>query len=236
MISTGEKPAMSASKTAGVYTELREDLLNGVYQPGSKLMIDALATRFRVSPSAVREALSRLTSERLVVAMPQKGFTVATVSQEDLDDLTQVRIEIETRCLRRSIELGDIEWEAALLASWHRLCHAGASPLGRAHPDWERLHAQFHDDLVAACDSPWWLRLRHELYIQAERYRRMVRSEADTKRDIEAEHRAILDRTMARDADGAVAALSRHLSQTADHVRRTGLTELLARADRADAI
>jgi DNA-binding GntR family transcriptional regulator len=214
---------MAASKTAGVYDALREDILNGSHAPGAKLAIDGLARHFGVSSGAVREALSRLTSDRLVLAMPQRGFAVAEVSAEDLADLTDVRIDIETRCLRRSIQLGGLEWEARLLASWHRLSHVAGQAPGRSHPEWERLHATFHDDLVSACDSLWWLRLRDVLYIQAERYRRMLLPQVGRLRDVEAEHREIFELAMRRDAEGAAAALARHLGRTAEHIRAAGL-------------
>jgi DNA-binding GntR family transcriptional regulator len=212
-----------ASKTAQVYEELKEELLNGAHTPGAKLAIEPLAARFGVSAGAVREALSRLTSDRLAVALPQRGFVVAAVSAEDLIALTDVRVDIETRCLRRAIALGSVQWEGQLLSTWHQLSHAAASPLGRAHPDWARLHAQFHDDLVSACGNIWWLRLREVLYIQAERYRRMVLPRALAKRDINAEHQAILDSTLRRDADEAVALLSEHLKKTTRDLLKVGL-------------
>jgi GntR family carbon starvation induced transcriptional regulator len=212
----------AASRTAEIYEALKEELLSGAHLPGAKLTIDGLAKRFEVSLGAVREALARLTSDRLVLALPQRGFVVAEVSLEDLRDLTEVRIDIETRCLRRSIARGDVEWEARLLASWHRLSHVATSAEGRRHPDWSRLHAQFHDDLVSACDSRWWLHLRATLYMQAERYRRMIlpRSAA---RDIQAEHRQILDLTLAREADPACAALAAHMRRTTDDLLAAGL-------------
>lgn len=214
---------MAVSKTAALYSELKEELLNGGYPPGSKLAIDTLATDFEVSASAVREALSRLTSERLVEAMPQRGFTVAPVSRGDLIDLTGVRVDIEVRCLRSSVLLGDVEWEARILSTWHRLSKTGATPEGRAHPDWPRLHAQFHDDLVSACDSLWWLRLRDQLYVQAERYRRILLPRARLERDIETEHREIMDLALARKADAAAEALSAHLQRTAHDLLAAGL-------------
>lgn len=214
---------MTVSKTAELYALLREELLDGVHGPGTRLGIDAIGARFGVSPSVVREALSRLSSERLVVAMPQRGFTVAEMSLEDLADLTAVRIEVETRCLRRSIAKGDVEWEATVLAAWHRLSSVGATAAGRAHPDWERLHAEFHNTLVAACDSRWWLRLRDGLYIQAERYRRALRDVAERTRDVEAEHRQLVDLAMVRDAEGAARALASHLERTAAAAQEMGL-------------
>jgi GntR family carbon starvation induced transcriptional regulator len=212
---------MARSKTEAVYGDLREDLLNGIYPPGAKLAIEPLSRRFGSSPSAVREALARLTSDRLVEALPQRGFTVARATLEDLRDLTRVRIEIETRCLMRSVMLGTVEWEARLLASWHRLAQ-----LERTAPGWERAHARFHDDLVSACDSPWWLNLRDSLFLQAERYRRMLLPRSGQLRDVAAEHAGILTCAMARDAQGSAAAMAAHLGRTAQHLEAAGVLRL----------
>ncbi|KRA47211.1 GntR family transcriptional regulator [Devosia sp. Root635] len=213
---------MAQSKTATVYETLKSELLDGIHRPGSKLAIDQLADRFGVNIGAVRESLSRLTSDHLVVAQPQKGFLVAKVSVEDLLDLTAVRIDIETRCLRRSIELGSLEWEGRLLSTWHQLSRTQPVTGGAANADWARLHAQFHDDLIAACDSQWWLRLREQLYMQAERYRRMILPHRRGGRDVDSEHREILDLTLARDADKACAALTEHLNLTAKLLLSSG--------------
>lgn len=213
---------MSQSKTARVYETLKTELLDGVHRPGSKLAIDQLADRFGVNAGAVREALSRLTSDRLVAAQPQKGFLVAAVSAADLLDLTAVRTDIETRCLRRAIELGTLEWEGRLLSTWHQLSRTDQEVGDLSNPEWTRLHGQFHDDLIAACDSVWWLRLREQLYMQAERYRRMILPYARGARDVNAEHREILDLALARDADRACAALSAHLNLTAKLLLSSG--------------
>ncbi len=210
---------MAASRTTQTYETLKRELLDGEHAPGSKLLIDQLAERFGVSLGAVREALSRLTSDRLVVAEPQRGFSVAPVSAADLIDLTTVRIDIETRCLRRAIQRGNLEWEGRLLDTWHQLSRtppllAGKPPL--LNGEWTRLHTRFHDNLIAACDSVWWLRLRDQLFIQAERYRRMAVPYGGVERDVDGEHRVILEATLARDADRACAALADHLQLTAD--------------------
>ena len=208
----------SASRTSQIYEALKQELLDGRHPPRSKMFIDQIAERFGVSLGAVREALARLTSDRLVLAEPQRGFTVAPVSAEDLIDLTAVRIDIETRCLRRSILRGNLEWEGRLLDAWHQLSRTPARLPGESNinPSWTRLHTRFHDDLIAACDSRWWLRLRDELFIQAERYRRMVAPHAGIARDVDAEHKEILDFVLQRDANRACAALADHLQKTAD--------------------
>ncbi|WP_180899748.1 GntR family transcriptional regulator [Martelella soudanensis] len=212
----------AASRTAEVYEALKEELLDCAYAPDRKLAIDQLASQFGVSAGAVREALSRLTSDRLVVSLPQRGFVVASVSRRDLIDLTAVRIEIETRCLGRSIARGDLEWEGRLLGIWHRLSRTLPSEDKAAKKEWARLHSQFHDELLSCCDSLWWLHLRDQLYMQAERYRRMILPHARTSRDINAEHQKILDRALAGDAEQACAALRDHLQLTTDILLTSG--------------
>lgn len=208
---------MALSRTAAIYEALKEELLDSKHPAGRKLAIDKLAQRFGVSAGAVREALSRLTSDRLVISQPQRGFVVSPVSRADLIDLTEVRIEIETRCLRSSIENGTLEWEGQMLAIWHQLSNTQpnfSDP--QEHQVWSRLHASFHDGLLACCTSQWWLHLRDQLYTQAERYRRMTQPRSNSGRSVRDEHEAILNLALARDADGACAALAQHLQFTTD--------------------
>src|SRR3954468_1853004 len=96
-------PAGAKSLTEAVVEALRADILTCRLLPGAKLKIGDLCTRFGVSLGAVREALSHLAAEGLVVAETQRGFQVAPVSAEDLADLTATRIDIEGLALRRSI-------------------------------------------------------------------------------------------------------------------------------------
>src|SRR5580700_8623872 len=109
------------NQTTVAYEALRADILHGRRMPGKKLKIQELADDFGVSPGAVREALSRLVPEELVVSRDQRGFLVSPVSLADLADLTDVRCEIESLALRRSVALGDVNWEAGILAAEHRL-------------------------------------------------------------------------------------------------------------------
>ena len=104
-----------------VYDALRADILFGRRLPSSRLPINEIAEEHGVSVSVVREAVTRLASEDLVEATPQRGFRVRPISIEHFRDLTWVRIQIETMALRQSISRGDIAWEADLVAAHHRL-------------------------------------------------------------------------------------------------------------------
>ena len=197
------------SQTTLAYSAIRTDILEGSHKPGAKLKIADLAASLEVSPGAVREALSRLVPERLVVSRDQKGFIVAPLSIEDLQDLTDLRCEIEAIALRRSVEHGDINWEASLLAADHRL-HGLPVLLNQ---NWVRAHAGFHAALVSACGSPRLIALHGQLYEQSERYRGLS-DKLESKRDVEGEHREIMRHALARDAERLVGAVVTHIRET----------------------
>jgi DNA-binding GntR family transcriptional regulator len=207
----------SANMTQSAYLGLRADLLACRILPGSKLKIHDLCERFSVSLGAVREALSRLTSEGLVVAEPQRGFRAAPISAADLQDLTMARVEIDSLCLRRAIAHGDVQWESRLVAATHRLARTperDAEDPARSNEDWAAAHADFHLTLVEGCTSPWLLHLHSLLYAQSERYRRLSVPFAASGRNVNEEHQAIVNATLARDARLAVRLLAAHLETT----------------------
>jgi DNA-binding GntR family transcriptional regulator len=210
-----------ASLTQVAYERIRSDLLACRLKPGERLRINDLCSALDVSLSAVREALSRLSAEGLVVAEPQRGFRVAPISGAELRDMTAVRIEIEAKCLARAITAGDIAWEERVVAAHHRLVRTPEREAGdadRLSDDWSDAHAGFHRALVAACDSPILLELREILYARSERYRRLSVPLSRNTRVIKREHEDIMQAVLARDSDRAVALLETHLQLTSDYV------------------
>lgn len=210
-----EEQGRDRSKKA--YEAIREDILAGAFQPRARLRMDLLSETLGVSLGSVREALVRLTSEGLLLADAPKGFMVASISRRDLLDLTDTRIELEVPCLRRSIRLGDIAWEGRVIGRLHQLLrtplHAGPDELSR---DWSRAHKSFHDALVSASDSRWRMRLRAQLFLHAERYRRFTVPYRSVSRDVDAEHKSIAEAALGRNEDAAAELLTEHLRRTAN--------------------
>jgi len=203
----------AGSLTVFAYQKLRRDVLTGSLAPSEKLKIHELAGQLGVSPGVVREALSRLASERLVIATPQRGFRVAPISAEDVHDLTEARIDIEMACLRRSVAQGDLAWEAGIVAATHRLSRTPHDP-NVPGEEWARAHAAFHESLVAACDSRWLLAMREQLYYQAERYRTINIRISGPARDLQGEHENIANAVLQKDFDRAGALMIEHLRLT----------------------
>ena len=174
------------------------EILAGRYTPGSKLSPRAIATQYKVSLSVVREALTRLTEQGLVVSEPQLGFSVVSLDIEDVRDISRVRILIEGAGLKEAVEHADVEYEAGIVASHHRMVRNQFRRRGAGRAvteDWARAHAGYHSALISACPSPRLRDLAASLRETAELYRRWSGSFSTDQapRDVPAEHRGLMD-------------------------------------------
>lgn len=207
------------------YILLREDLIKGRYLPGTRLRVEHMKDDYDVGAGTLREALSLLVSDALVVSEGQRGFWVAPISLADLQDLTRTRTMLETEALRLSIRQGDDEWEANLVAAFHRLTRIEEKKEGALDTwaqEWERRNKEFHEALIAACDSQWLRYLLNILFRQSERYRRLALTKAiDVKRDVHAEHNKLFEAALQRDEQRALALLANHIQATCDTICRS---------------
>lgn len=214
------KPSMiKSSRTDVAFSSLKSALISGKYAPGMRLRIDTLSKEFDISVGAIREGLSRLTAEGLVVAQPQRGFIVAPISKKDLLHLTEARVELENQCLSLSIQNGNFDWEGRVLAINHQLKAMSNHYIetGTNFPEkWHDMHKEFHDVLTSACPNQWFLRLRQGLFNQSERYRRIYIPGKGTARDVNNEHQDIVDATLAKDITQAKKLIAAHLWRTTD--------------------
>lgn len=207
------------TRAGDVLLRLREDIVSCTLQPGAKLRFEALRDRYEVSFSTLREALARLVAEELVIAEDQRGFAVAPVSIAELEDLTDARVLLERELLRRSMERGHDDWEAGILASFHRMDRLQGR-LGERYfldPDWIELHGQFHGALVGAAGSPVLLQVRQRLYRRASRYRRMSSQYRTLWRPKDVEHKQIMDAALDRMPE-ALDLIEQHLRETSANV------------------
>lgn len=214
-------PSIQSASTQAdwAYARTRADIMSCRLMPGARIRISDIAETLGVSLGAVREALARLAAENMAIASAQRGYSVASVSIDELVDLTRTRIAIEQLSLRSSIAGGDVEWETGLVAALHRLQRipeVDPSDLSRLSDSWAQAHLQFHDALVAGCGSPWTLKLRSMLFFQTDRYRRLSVPLRTSERDVGAEHKALCDAALARDVELACRLISEHLMRTAD--------------------
>lgn len=218
--------AEHGTRAERAYREIRSDILTGHFLPGQRLLFTELSARYGASVGVLREGLSRLAEQGLVVSQPQQGFHVTPVIPDDLKDLTEARVEIETLAFRKAMEAGDLTWEARLVAAHHMLDGTPEltdSDPHRVNEDWAVAHTAFHRVLLEACPNRRLREFASSLRDASEVYRRWSRHlGGEQGRDIPGEHRALLTAALQRDIPGGVALLAQHIEYTTNAVLASG--------------
>jgi DNA-binding GntR family transcriptional regulator len=200
-----------------VYRQLRQDILKGEFRPSQKLLIEAIAERYRAGINPVREALSRLSAEALVDRHDQRGFFVAPISIERWRELVKTRCWLESIALEQSIANRTQGWEDEIVLTFHHFSRTPFVPTASGQAgtaEWELRHRAYHVALIAACGSSWLLSFCEEMMDQAQRYRFISFSAAHSFRDSVTEHREIMEATLDGDASLAVRRLTEHYRLT----------------------
>jgi len=201
------------------YHQLRQHIIEGLYPPGTKLRVEHLKDVYGVGAGTLREALTRLVSDALVVAEGQRGFRVTPMSVSDLEAITRLRIHIEVDALRTSVQRGDAAWEQRVRERFEVLA-AWEQPVSIEHrAAWEACNRRFHEALISAAASSWTYLVLRILSQQGERYRRVCIGLEDSKRNVHEEHACIFEAAMRRADARAALALEDHISATLSVVR-----------------
>ncbi|MDI7862651.1 GntR family transcriptional regulator [Rhizobiaceae bacterium n13] len=214
-----------AIETAGdmAFRLIRQDIIAGTLAPRQKLKLDDLRDRYCVSVSTLRETLSRLASENMVVAEGQRGFQVAPVSVKELRDLGELRLLLESHALSLSFCVGDLEWEARVVAARHKLAAIEqqllAGDIDRT-PEWVRYDWGFHQALASACGSAVLMSTLATIFDRFLRYHLVARSFRG--KPVADDHRQLFELAMNRDIEGARNMLRHHVESGIDHVISTG--------------
>ena len=209
--------------TERAYRAMRHDIVCGELPPGLRLRVEHLKDCYGVGAGTLREALALLVSDALVTVEGQRGYRVSAISLDDLRDLTDTRVRLETEALRQSIRIGDAVWEASVRETFRQLSDIEAGGAGREPQQWERANRRFHEALIAGHRSPWSRHLLDILYRHGERYRHVALRLGATPgfdRDVHAEHESIFSAALARQEARAALALEAHIRLTCDLLTR----------------
>ena len=201
---------VSTTLTARVLGLMRSDILELRLEPGSKLVVEELRDKYEVGASPLRESLSRLQVEGLVIGEDRRGFRVAPLTEDDFVDLTMLRKEIEVLAVTRSVERGSDMWEADLVRSFHHMSLATSASRSML-PEWSGRHQAFHEALVSACGSPRLLHLRRQLFDQFTRYQRIAPRHVWRSAVHDTEHKKMFDAALSRDTKKCEALIRAHI-------------------------
>jgi len=219
------------AETAGerAYRHIRRDILFGRLAPAQKLKLDGLKESYGVSISTLRELLSRLTSEGLIVAEGARGFEVAPISPENLKEVANLRQLLECHAMALSFATGDMEWEGRVVAAHHKLAMIESRMLAgdRSAPDlWKRYDWEFHHALISACGLKAHLDAHSAAYDKYLRYQMIAvvfRGEIAAR-----EHRQLLECALRRNTKSAQGVLVKHIQDCVSYTLANWPSELRA--------
>lgn len=204
------------------YHLLRSAIINGHFAPGTRLKLSDLSARFGFGHSVIREALSRLAEQGLATMTPQRGFSVIPLDIQILRDLTEVRTLVEGEAFVAAIRDGGVEWESGVVAAHYELSKVSlVEEDGELNEVWVEKHRAFHDMLLAGGSNTRLRSLAREQRDVSEIYQRWSRTVAgDGGRQVDVEHRALMEAALARDADEARRLLEQHILRTSETLER----------------
>jgi GntR family transcriptional regulator of vanillate catabolism len=227
-------PLHAEPATQTVLTRLREMLVTGEIEAGTRLRAEALAAQLEVSRTPIRSALAVLSAEGLVSYSVNRGYTVRAVSLRDILDSIEARAALESLAARLSVEFG---WEPAQLGALQAVAGAGRAIVDRGawsverEREWYDLNWRFHrmmnqasqnavlrnavrmtviypvfGDVIRVCPTV----SRHV----PPRARQLPDATPDHIRDSQADHEAIVASIKAGDAEEAGRLMSAHVLAT----------------------
>lgn len=186
-----------------IASSLRRDIAFGELSPDTRLKIEELRGRYGGSSHSMREALTLLSSEGLVEANAQRGFRVASATEDDLKDITRLRAEIECLGLEWSLQNGDVAWEGQVIAAHHALSRAQKNVIAAPRDEalaWDEANRSFHVSMIVACDSPRLVTMQKQLYDQSRRFRLAALWEGHINFETVSDNqRKLIDAILARD-------------------------------------
>ncbi len=201
-------------------SKIREDIVLCILPPHARLKFGDLQKRYGAGIGTLREALLQLVAEGMVTSETFRGFCVAPISLDDLQDLTELRVEFENRALRSSIQLGDDQWEAQIVAALHLLSkiqQIGSDSTTEELADWEDRHGRFHEALLSACPSKRVMHIRKTLYDQGRRYRNLALAGKCIVNTNAYQHKELAELVLDRNADAACALMAEHIREAAEN-------------------
>jgi DNA-binding GntR family transcriptional regulator len=197
------------------YEVMRERILNGAMPGGSPVRQDTVADELGVSKIPLREALTRLEQDGLVISFPNRGFIVRSMSADEAEEVFELRLKLEPDAMGRAclkVDKADQEAAQAALDAMER----DVSPGGVQNVV---LNRQFHMALVRPGVGLVTGQFVERLNVLAERYVRMHLEPVGRDSRAHAEHRALLTAWLERDAERVVALSTAHIAGILNDIR-----------------
>ena len=196
-----------------VHRYLRDKILRGEYPRGARLIETDIAAELNVSRTPVREALVLLQGQDLVATLESGGFVVAD-SRQQLSDILDIRVALETHAVAKAAQRIDGKEIAAL----DGICAEMEALQVEAIDHRAELNRQFHETLVGAAHN----RRLVKMVGTYQDYFHVIQPlyDAELIRKTQAEHRAITDALRHRDITKATRLVAEHITNSGELIAR----------------
>jgi DNA-binding GntR family transcriptional regulator len=194
-----------------VYEYLQQAILKGDVKPGERLVESEIGKAIGTSRTPVREALHTLEREKLIESIPRVGYVVKGISKDELEDISEIRLVLETLALRWAYENDADGLTRSLQENVSRSRHL--LELGDLK-SFSEMDSNFHEVISKYASSE---RLQ-ELTLSIRQH--MIRYQVHSLYDIEniyramAGHQKIVQALKKQDLNGALVELNNHIKQS----------------------
>ena len=195
---------------------LRREILRGAFAPGDKIVEEQVTRRFGISRAPLREALRLLAQQGLVEHLPRRGVRVATLSEDDVDELFELREVLERHALEVSLPVPAVALDRLRveLAAMEVAANRGDGP------EEADAHRRFHTALVALSGrrqlllayEPVLLKLQLSMATNLRREAELELPQAGVRR-----HRELFQALLTGDPDQVLTVLANHGARTYLH-------------------
>ncbi|MCW1100124.1 GntR family transcriptional regulator [Streptomyces sp. RS2] len=138
-----------------MYDRLQARIMSSDIAPGERLTVEALAREFDVSPTPIREALSRLEADGLVRKTHLRGFHVAPqLSEAEFEAMFEVRTLLEPYAAGRTARLATTVQKARIAELNQRMAEVDRSVSEDSYREFALLDSRFHSLIAQASGNP----------------------------------------------------------------------------------
>ena len=199
--------------SAPIYQALKERIMDRRVAPSARLNIDALALELKVSQTPLREALTRLATERLVIFEPFKGYSVTPLlSSRRFSELMEVRRALEGTAIQQAVvrvNPKDLHHMKNLISTMQQ---SVPGPEFRTYQAFNRLDQQFHELIFQIADNLTLLETYQGLNTHVQLARLDLAGHEIAADESHREHTTILETLEKGDPVAANRAMQQHLN------------------------
>lgn len=207
-------PTDGLEHPTSVFEMIREDIISGRLAPSQRLKVAELADRYLTSTNPIREALQQLRGEGFVLMEPNRGARVRPIDENFVRDIIEIKMLIEpvlTRWFVTIVSDADIVELEEVQAQIEALNFADPVAHGKLDTRFHQLIYDRHYNRHAA--ELWW---KHREILRA--ISRRIPTALSRRVAVIREHRELIERIRAQDADGAAAVIARHVEGSGRHI------------------